>query len=64
METKTNVHKTKEQIILELLISLNKGNHGYNNSMNIPEARVNMAVGQYNALVRAGVIVEGASCIV
>lgn len=47
---KTNLGKTKEEIIYELLISLNRGNSGY-----VGE-RVQNAIDQYQKLVRAEII--------
>lgn len=55
----TNIKKTREEIIYELLISLNQGNVGYfwdSNNEAIP--RINMAIAQYDALVERGVITE------
>lgn len=48
----TNLGKTKEEIIFELLKSLNQGNIGY------AETRVDKAIEQYKQLVRKGIIVE------
>lgn len=48
----TNTGKTKAEIILDLVISLNYGNSGY-----IAE-RVRYATEQYDKLVSAGVIEE------
>lgn len=47
---KSNLGKSKEEIVYELLISLNKGNSGYAGE------RVQAALDQYNKLVRAGII--------
>lgn len=47
---KTNLGKTKEEIIYELLISLNRGNSGY------AYERVQKAIDQYQKLVSAGII--------
>jgi hypothetical protein len=46
----TNLNKTKEEIIYELVLSLNKGNCGYSGD------RVDMAIRQYNSLVNFGLI--------
>ena len=43
---------TKAKIILDLVLSLNKGNSGY------IDERVRYAIEQYDKLVRAGIIVE------
>lgn len=48
----TNLNKTKEEIIYELLISLNNGNNGYSNH------RLMYAIEQYDQLVNAGIIKE------
>ena len=47
---KTNLDKTKEEIIYELLISLNQGNCGYSGD------RVQEAIDQYQKMVRVGII--------
>jgi hypothetical protein len=46
----TNIGKTREDIIFELVKSLNIGNSGY------VDSRVDYAIEQYNQLVRSGVI--------
>lgn len=48
----TNIRKTKAEIILELVLSLNKGDSYYINQ------RVGVAVEQYNKLVDLGIIKE------
>lgn len=48
----TNLGKTKAEIILEILFSINKGDTSYTYS------RVNEAIIQYNELVERGIIVE------
>ena len=48
----TNLGKTKEEIIFELLLSLNKGNSGY------IDDRIYKAIEQYDYLVSEGIIVE------
>ena len=48
----TNLNKTREEIIYELVLSLNKGNCGYSGD------RVDMAIRQYDEFVRCGVIKE------
>ena len=52
MDTNTNINKTKEEIIYELLLSLNKGD-----SYSV-EDRVMFARHQYKQLVEDGIIVE------
>lgn len=49
----TNLKKTKEEIIYEILLSLNKGGRGY------VEDRVEDAIEQYEELVEEGIIKEG-----
>ena len=48
----TNLNKEKEEIIYEILLSLNNGN-----SCCVDE-RVEIAVEQYNELIKNGIIVE------
>lgn len=48
----TNLHKEKEEIIYELLLSLNNGNTCYVND------RVKLAISQYDELVENSVITE------
>ena len=52
MNTMTYLDKTKEQIIFELLISLNNGSYG-----NFEE-RLKYTIIQYNQLVEAGIVIE------
>lgn len=52
METNTNINKTKEEIIYEILLSLNKGD-----TYDV-EDRVMLARHQYKQLVEDGIIVE------
>lgn len=54
----TNIGKTKEEIIFELVLSLNKGDSGYLWSGDKATPRVNAALAQYEALVEKGVIRE------
>lgn len=54
-EIKTNLGKTKSQIIYELLLSINNGNPHV--KMNTIEC-VNSAKEQYERLVKEGIIVE------
>lgn len=53
--TKTNLGKTKEEIIYELLLSLNAGDSYY---VKGTEDRVWLAKSQYERLVNEGVIKE------
>lgn len=48
----TNLNKTKEEIVYELVLSLNKGDSYYVNQ------RVDVALEQYNKLVEKGIIKE------
>ena len=48
----TNLNKEKEEIIYELLLSLNKGNSCY------ASERVEVAISQYNALIENKIITE------
>lgn len=48
----TNLHKEKEEIIYELVLSLNNGNSSYVNE------RVELAIAQYNDLVENQIITE------
>lgn len=48
----TNLNKSKEEIIYELVLSLNKGDSYYVNQ------RVDVALEQYNKLVEKGVVKE------
>lgn len=48
----TNLGKTKAEIIVELVLSLNKGDSYY------IDERVNVALEQYNKLVKKGIIEE------
>lgn len=50
--TETNLGKTKEEIIYELVLSLNKGDSYY------IDERVNVAMGQYDKLVEKGIVKE------
>lgn len=53
--TKTNLGKTKEEIIYELLLSLNAGDNYYVRST---DDRIQFAKHQYERLVDEGVIEE------
>lgn len=48
----TNLYKTRENIIYELVLSLNKGSSG------VLDSRVDTAIQQYNSMVKKGIIVE------
>jgi peroxiredoxin len=52
----TNIGKTKVEIILELVLSLNAGGFGYFSK------RVDFAIEQYNMLVEKGIIKETEHC--
>ena len=54
----TNLHKTKEQIIYEIMLSLNNGNCGYLYDDGEATPRIDLAIEQYDALVKRGVIQE------
>lgn len=53
--TMTNLDKTKEEMIYQFIISLNKG--GYADDAYASDV-VEMAIGEYNALVEKGIIKE------
>ena len=53
----TNLNKSKEQIVYELLLSLNNGNNGYSSN------RVNGAIEQYEQLIEKGIVVEDSNFI-
>jgi hypothetical protein len=48
----TNTGKTRAEVILDLVLSMNRGNSGYIND------RVVEAIAQYQQLVNAGIIEE------
>ena len=52
----TNLNKTREEIIYELVLSLNNGNNSYIGD------RVEIAIRQYDEFVRHGVIKECKCC--
>ena len=54
-KTKTNLGKTKEEIIYEILLSLNAGDNYYVRST---DDRIQLAKHQYERLVDEGVIKE------
>lgn len=56
--TPTNLGKTREEIIYELLLSINQGNVGYLTNDDGYMPKINVAIGQYDALVKKGIIRE------
>ncbi|MEE1255564.1 MAG: hypothetical protein UHN47_03505 [Lachnospiraceae bacterium] len=54
----TNLNKSREEIIYELLISINQGNSDYLRSDGEATPRIDLAIAQYDALVKRGVIKE------
>lgn len=54
--------KTREEIIYELLLSLNQGNGGYIVEGEEGTPRVDLAIAQYNALVKRNIIKEDRTC--
>ena len=54
----TNLKKSREEIIYELLISINQGNSDYLRSDGEATPRVDLAIAQYEALVKRGIITE------
>jgi len=54
----TNLNKTREEIIYELLISLNQGDCGYLWVGKEATPKIDLAIAQYDALVKRGVIKE------
>ena len=48
----TNLNKTKEEIIYELVLSLNNGDSGY------VDKRVDYAIEQYEQLIQKGIVRE------
>lgn len=54
----TNLNKTREEIIYELVLSLNKGD-SYHATLNYEASpRINLAIEQYNFLVDRGIVIE------
>lgn len=51
----TNLRKTREEIIYELLLSLNQGKCSYDFQAN---QRIDLAIAQYDELVKKGIIKE------
>ena len=56
----TNLNKTKEEIIFELVLSLNQGDSGYitRASGKTGASRIELAMAQYDALVYNNIIWE------
>lgn len=54
----TNINKTRSEIIYELVLSLNKGDSYYALNGNNGDPRIKLAIAQYDALVRCGVLEE------
>ena len=54
----TNLNRTKEEIIFELLISINQGNSDYARRDGKATPRIKLAIDQYIELVANGVIKE------
>ena len=54
----TNLNKTKEEIIFELVLSLNQGDSGYITRGSTAAPRVELAMAQYDALVHNNIIWE------
>lgn len=54
----TNLGKTREELIFDLLISLNNGDSGYITSGDEATPRIDIAIAQYDALVKRGVVRE------
>lgn len=54
----TNLNKTKEEIIFELVLSLNRGDSGYIWNGNKADERINTAIAQYESLVEKGIVKE------
>ena len=56
----TNLNKTKEEIIFELVLSLNQGDSGYitRSSGQTAAPRIELAMAQYDALVHNNIIWE------
>lgn len=54
----TSLFKNRAQIIYELLLSINIGNSDYLRSDGEATPRVDLAIAQYEALVKRGVIKE------
>ena len=54
----TNLGKTKEEIIYELVLSLNKGDSYCAYEYGDASPRIELAIAQYNNLKHKGIIIE------
>lgn len=54
----TNLGKTKEEVIFELVLSLNQGGHSYTTLQGEAMPRIDWAISQYEKLVESGIIKE------
>lgn len=54
----TNLGKSREEIIFELVKSLNQGDSFYVTRDGLGTPRVDVAIRQYDAMVAAGIVVE------
>lgn len=54
----TNLNKTKEEIIYELLLSINQGNSDYARRDYKASPRIELAIDQYKILVEKGIVKE------
>lgn len=54
----TNLGKSREEIIFELVKSLNQGDSLYVTRDGLGTPRVDVAIRQYDAMVAAGIVVE------
>lgn len=54
----TNLNKTKEEIIFELVLSLNRGDSGFLWSCGKADQRIKAAISQYESFVEEGIIKE------
>ena len=54
----TNLNKTREEIIYELLISLNQGNSYFVEMNDKATPRIDLAISQYEDLLNRGIIIQ------
>lgn len=54
----TNLKKSREEIIYELILSLNQWNSGYTSNNGDGTPRVDLAIAQYEAMKKRGIIKE------
>ena len=54
----TNLGKSREEIIYEILLSLNKGDSDYAYNGTEATPRIDLAIAQYDALVKRGIVKE------